>query len=624
MSLQKGLVSHWTMDDVDTSSGTLYDKSAYSNDATLVNSPTTGATGVLAEAYDFNDANTEHCTFPKVSAFDGGEFTFTVSAWVKTTSFGQAIHPRAQYDIDFEINSTARLGWYDGSNPSAVSASTAVDDGTFHHIVWQADTTSGEQFVYVDGVLEGSDTLTFDPASISSSNRIARKTGGGFDATIDEIRIYDRVLSSSEVNALYQMREQRQQNVSPYQLRPKAGSGPNLMDATQWTVGTNGSQGTFSQNGASNENSIIKDDTPYGDLAPIWYGRSESTDDSSDGGWNWYELSTSDIDRNKTYRYSVWMKQEYNSGSFYHGTENVEDSNGNFNANPYYASGDLPTLNDWYLLVGFNHPQNASKSLNESAIYDIDGNKVRDIQDFWWEDGSDFGTEGMRWRSYYFYDTNVGRGVRFYDPRLEIMEDAHTSLSAMFNAARDFSDGRDRIWFDGFESGNLNKTWTITDGDISNTRQFAGSNSFGQWGGGNSVEATWNPYDGEKKISEFEYYWKEDGSQTGQGVWLYDGNGDLVQRSESENPQWYLNDGSGGRFEVAGYDGQGYNVWTKFTFTFDWQNGTYDYDMEDLDGNVYRTGTTDLDKSTGVSEIRFHGAGASANYVRFDNITVRK
>ena len=625
MDLRKGLVGHWTMDDADTSGGTLYDRSAYGNNATLQNSPTTGVSGKVGEAYDFDNANNEHCTVPELKAFNDSTFNFTVSAWFKTTDGGQVFHPRGQYDIDFQVSNNISLGWYDGSSGSSVSGTKTVNDGNWHHGVWQADTTSGEQIVYLDGELEANDTQIFDPNTISSTNTIARKADQYYNLSVDDLRVYDRVLSSNEVRALYNMRSQRQQNVEPYKLRPKAGDPPNLMDATQWSVGTRGAQGDFSDNGGSQDNIIIKEDTPYGDIGPVWYGySSDPSDDGSDGGWNWYKLNDTDIDESKPYRYSVWMKQESFDGSFYHGTERVDDFNGNHQGNPYYDNGNLPSTNDWYLVVGYNQPKSFDNQTYESGIYDINGNKVEDKPDYRWD--IDGGGDGMKWRSYYYYDTtNDNRGVKFYDPRLEIIDGDHTSLTELFNAANDFSN-RERKWYEQFDAGVFSPRWDVTTGDISSNRQYSGANSFGQWGGGSSVEATWEPFDGEKKISSFEYYWKEDNSQTGHVVILYDGNGNEVQESGTENYQWMLNNGSGGRFELSGNVGNGgYNNWTRFTFSFDWESGTYDYDMEDLEEGHRETGTNDLDNNTGVSKIRFTGSGyGSADYCRFDNIGINK
>ena len=121
---------------------------------------------------------------------------------------------------------------------------------------------------------------------------------------------------------------------------------------------------------------------------------------------------------------------------------------------------------------------------------------------------------------------------------------------------------------------------------------------------------------GSRQISKFSYYWIEDGSQSGHQVRLYDSNGDLVQRSETENPQWQLSDGNNNMDTLAS---PGYNNWTLFSFEFDWAAGTYDYYLEDTIGTL-ETGTRDLVRSTNVSYIDF--VGTNGTYCRFDEVKV--
>lgn len=229
----------------------------------------------------------------------------------------------------------------------------------------------------------------------------------------------------------------RKTNIKPYKVRRKPGDPTNLMDSTQWELGTNGSQGDFSRNGATNENSIEEGVGPYGDTVNLWYGRSEDSESNSDGGWNWYKLDAADIDPTKKYRYSVWVRQEYTSGRVYHGTERVYDyGSESYDSNPYYFSGDLPEMNEWYLIVGYNRPEGAEYA-HEGAIYDTSGEKVKTIQDYRWD--LDGGTDNLRFRTYYYYDTNVGRGAHFYDPRLDICDGNEPSISELTQPATDNS-----------------------------------------------------------------------------------------------------------------------------------------------------------------------------------------
>lgn len=626
MSLQQELIGYWTMDNKNIAQGLIYDSSGYDNHGNISVS-STGVSSVVGQGCRFRGTLSSDIIDISEDAATGSPSNtneITISSWVRPKyanmdTRGTVCTNNGMYYLQVRSDGSVACYTYNngGNNSTYFRSTSQLQENIWSHIAFTQD-TSGEKRIYINGSLDRSESFT---AEIGGSQQLNIGAQGGsrkFNGDISDVRIYKRALSELDIIRLYNMRSQPQGNIEPYQFRPRAGSGPNLMDATQWTVGTNGSQGDFSRNGAIGENSIIEEDTPYGDLAPIWYGRSESTDDSADGGWN-HNFDNSLIQTDKKYRYSVWIKQEYNTGTVYHGTGYVANLSGSNDGNPYYWYGVLPTLNKWYLVVGYNHPSDVSGTPNESAIYDINGNKQNvNTTDYKWNSQG-----SARFRSYYYYDSNVGRGARFYDPRVEVIDGSETPLSAMFNAAQDFSDGRYMIYFDGFEAGNFEPTWNISNATISSTRQFSGTNSFGSWNEG-SVEATWTPYDGEKRINQFEYWWKEDSSQTGHVVILYDGNGNQVQESGTENPQWLLNDGSGGRVQISN-SGTNYNVWTRFKFDFDWENGEYDYVLEKTDGTHSETGTQPLDNSTGVSEIRFTGAGyGTANYCRFDDVTVKK
>lgn len=184
--------------------------------------------------------------------------------------------------------------------------------------------------------------------------------------------------------------------------------------------------------------------------------------------------------------------------------------------------------------------------------------------------------------------------------------------------------------YESFETGSFSENWNVSNATISSSRQYRGTYSFGSWNDG-GIEATWEVFPGdERKIKSFEYFWKEDSSQSGHVVALNDSNGNVIQESGTENPQWYLNNGSGGREEINGFNGTNYNVWTKFRFEFDWENGNYDYLLEKTDGSHRETGTQPLESaSNGVQYIRFSGGSSlnnygSGNYNRFDGIKVNE
>lgn len=91
--------------------------------------------------------------------------------------------------------------------------------------------------------------------------------------------------------------------------------------------------------------------------------------------------------------------------------------------------------------------------------------------------------------------------------------------------------------------------------------------------------------------------------------------------SGTNNPQWMLNDGSAGLFEV--YSGDNYDAWIYYRFEFDWSSGWYDYHLEDLSSGTVREGTGIMDNENPIAKIRFTGTDhGSADYCWFDDLRI--
>jgi len=97
------------------------------------------------------------------------------------------------------------------TNQIAVQTTAAFNNGIWHHIVvtYSGSSTAAGVLVYVDGTLQ-TKTLINDAlsATIVNTDELrfgARKTAGNetyFNGKIDEIAIYDKVLSAAEVGAI--------------------------------------------------------------------------------------------------------------------------------------------------------------------------------------------------------------------------------------------------------------------------------------------------------------------------------------------------------------------------------------------------------------------------------------
>lgn len=156
--------------------------------------------------------------------------TFTISGWFKTTSANgrkivgfenvQTGEGGASYDRHIYMGTDGRIrfGWYPGSIVTVTSTNT-LNDGKWHHFLATHNGSTGQLFI--DGVSQG--TNTGSPQSYSGywrvgSYKLATWTNGGdgyFDGAIDDIRIYDRVLSAEERNTLFLAGGETKINTSP-------------------------------------------------------------------------------------------------------------------------------------------------------------------------------------------------------------------------------------------------------------------------------------------------------------------------------------------------------------------------------------------------------------------------
>jgi hypothetical protein len=219
-----GLVGWWTMDGPDTLQN-IADKSGQGNTGNLIlglsgNISTTTAPGRVGQALSFDGVNDY---VGGLSNF-GQPNTLSISLWFKTslaswnTLFGQTnVQPpnsASSYISVFAIKGTGvlRAELWTGS-VGEISTSFSVRDGTWHHVVMVGNVNS--QSLYVDGQLIGSRSGTIQQSWWNYSF-----IGTGYDDTIrgfpsnswhyfngliDDVRIYNRALSASEVATLYQI-----------------------------------------------------------------------------------------------------------------------------------------------------------------------------------------------------------------------------------------------------------------------------------------------------------------------------------------------------------------------------------------------------------------------------------
>ncbi len=148
----------------------------------------------------------------------------TVSVWIKTTSTsGSTIYAIGQTGISnayawFSVSSQSdgkiQAGYCqsNGGWRNAKKASFATNDNNWHNItfVTSGDYTNGGGTLYIDGQEDTSATTVNDVGSAisvftgtSTIGRYSSQNINYFNGSIDQVRIFDKAISSSEVTTLY-------------------------------------------------------------------------------------------------------------------------------------------------------------------------------------------------------------------------------------------------------------------------------------------------------------------------------------------------------------------------------------------------------------------------------------
>jgi len=182
----------------------------------------------------------------------------TVCAWIRTTNGGdQAIasFDRNEYwrlQINGEGGGDGQIGWSVWTSADQVDygSVTRVDDGLWHHVTGVFD--NGRLTIYIDGRPESSATggSTFGRGRnirygfIGSQSEATEFNGAAgtrncFDGDIDDVRIYDKVLTQEEIKLAM-----RGDVTLAWDPNPTNGSTLNIKDAVPltWSPGDKASQ----------------------------------------------------------------------------------------------------------------------------------------------------------------------------------------------------------------------------------------------------------------------------------------------------------------------------------------------------------------------------------------------
>ena len=206
----QGLVAHWRLDQ--TNGATAVDSSGSGRNAAV--SGASWQAGRFGNSLDFDGLD-------DVASFSSPALSvLTISAWIRSDSAGDSTTPRViampGYNIRIRRDPTTTQNALALESQRSTTSGEwrtpgdTVLDRSWYHVVAAYDSSStgnAPQF-YINGILQPT-TLRTAPVGTQAANTGAGYIGNSaaldrsFDGRIDDMRIYNRILSSNEVEQLF-------------------------------------------------------------------------------------------------------------------------------------------------------------------------------------------------------------------------------------------------------------------------------------------------------------------------------------------------------------------------------------------------------------------------------------
>ncbi|MFW0862570.1 MAG: LamG-like jellyroll fold domain-containing protein [Candidatus Komeilibacteria bacterium] len=412
---------------------------------------------------------------------------FTVSAFIKrgavgTGNRGAIMAKRYDNTSGYEnfaliIENTDLPGLYmssDGSSwGTSITSDTSITDTTsWHHLLAMHDGATA--YLYLDGVLVGSDTTPITATNSSEPFMIGtRRAGDGsttynWNGSIQDVRIYDRALSKAEIQGLYESYQPKitagslyKGLVGSWSLKSKDEKLGAVIESDTFEAGTEG-WGKFDYSGSSTVQT--RDDTVYKN------GSYSLKSVVTAGTSNYPSIrdSFAALTEGKTYRASMWVKIDSSkSTSFRINTAGGLDGTSAVSS-VLNATTEWQHVNYSFVANGSNYIFGGirynSGSLGD-AIFWIDDWKIQEVNT---ADTTPYANHGV------VYGATVGENYSTFNgssnyivTSKDNIEDTFT-LSAWINGDSSF---------DGIIFGRLNSTWSS-----SSVGDFHFSASTSAWG----------------------------------------------------------------------------------------------------------------------------------------------
>jgi len=202
MSIIDGLVAHYTFDPRYVTSTTVADTSGNGYTGTISGNPTP-TIGKIGQGFSF-DGNGDY-----VNVGDVDTNNVTWSFWIKPdlSAITVLLFKSQSYYLQLKTEGEIRLRPY-GTSPAALFTGLGMTQDEWSYVTLTWDGTSLK--TYQDGALVNTQSLTGSFIQNNDQLYIGYSSGDiagtPFKGSLDDVRIYSRALSQSEITRLYNWR----------------------------------------------------------------------------------------------------------------------------------------------------------------------------------------------------------------------------------------------------------------------------------------------------------------------------------------------------------------------------------------------------------------------------------
>ncbi len=164
------------------------------------------------QACSFNGVNTSYLSVPNSTSLNITG-SFSIEAWINQTSTsaiargivskGGTLGTSLKYGLRLTNGRIFLL--INGSTRLASKTSTFIQPGTWYHISATYNSVSNEHCIYINGVLDSSMTSALTAPQSNTDSLFVGISGSSspFNGKLDEVRVWNKALSASEVSASF-------------------------------------------------------------------------------------------------------------------------------------------------------------------------------------------------------------------------------------------------------------------------------------------------------------------------------------------------------------------------------------------------------------------------------------